>query len=160
MKSPAPVPQERLSLSFYPAEQRALNNLRLGLRAKGLKLDPTKVLRALIHITSQEEFLAYTILMRKAADAPDAPRETALVNKEGNPSINVPKADAKKLDAVIDELELKEMFGVKRSYVVRARLRNPPSADAFASAVEQFLEEYPDGRSRAARSQRPRSRKL
>lgn len=146
-----PENQERISLSFYAKDLAVLSRLRRGLIDRGLRLDSTKVLRALIHSTSQDEFLAHAILQWKADEAKPGPRETDFVD-DSIPSIWLPSSDVKKLDDVSDEMDGKGMPRVKRSYIVRARLRHPPALDAFYADAERFLATYPDGRTRAARS--------
>ena len=129
-----------MSFTFYPADVRALNVCVVGLREAGVPVRGGTVLRALIHLASAEEMFAHAVLLAKAYEKQDGPRETDYV--AGHPTVDLPRELVKKLDDVVTELAEK-MIPANRAFVVRALLRAAPDAATLAPAVKKYLATYP-----------------
>ncbi len=134
---PAPI---KVSFTFYPADVQALNTCMIGLRRAGLPVRGGTVLRALIHLTSATEMFAHAVLLAKAYEKQDGPRETDYV--AGHPTVDLPRELVKKLDDVVTELAEK-MIPANRAFVVRALLRTAPDAPTLAPAVKKYLADFP-----------------
>ena len=147
---PTPI---KVSFTFYPADVRALNTCMVGLRRAGLPVRGGTVLRALIHLTSATEMFAHAVLLAKAYEGTDGPREADYV--AGHPTVDLPPDLVKKLDNVVTELGAKEI-PANRAFVVRAVLRAAPDAATLAPAVKKYLADFPPRpRGWAARKARP-----
>jgi|GEM_PF-601194 hypothetical protein len=134
---PAPI---KVSFTLYPADVQALNRCMVGLRRAGLPVRGGTVLRALIHLASSTELFAHAVLLAKAYEKKDGPRETDYV--AGHPTVDLPPDLVKKLDDVVTELAEK-MIPANRAFIVRALLRAAPDAATLAPAVKKYLATYP-----------------
>jgi hypothetical protein len=137
--STAPEPI-KVSFTFYPADVQALNTCMVGLRRAGLPVRGGTVLRALIHLTSATELFAHAVLLAKAYEKKDGPRESD--NVAGHPTVDLPPDLVKKLDDVVTELAAK-MITANRAFVVRALLRATPDAVTLTPAVKKYLAAFP-----------------
>ncbi len=139
MSSEALVPV-KVSFSFYPADMAALNKQTVDLRRLGAAVRRGTVLRALIELTSETEMFAATVLLHRDYSAKAGPREAD--NVAGIPTVDLPPRLVTKLDRVVTELAAKDI-AANRAYVVRAMLRSAPKPEAWASAVQKFLKDFP-----------------
>jgi hypothetical protein len=130
----------KVSFTFYPADVQALNRCMGDLRRAGLPVRGGTVLRALIHLTSSTELFAHAVLLAKAYDRKDGPREADYV--AGHPTVDLPPDLVKKLDDVVTELADK-MIPANRAFIVRALLRAAPDAATLAPAVRKYLAAFP-----------------
>ena len=130
----------KVSFTFYPSDVAALNRCVDGLRRAGLSVRGGSVLRALIHLTSSTELFAHAVLLAKAYERKDGPRESDYV--AGHPTVDLPPDLVKKLDNVVTELAAKEI-PANRAFVVRAVLRAAPDAADLAPAVKRYLADFP-----------------
>lgn len=138
MSEPRPI---KVSFSFYPVDMTTLANRVDELLAAGVKARSATVLRALIHLTTPGDMIAHAVQMaRDAALGETAPEEE---NLSGHPTVDLPKADVKKLDDVVLHLA-KAKIVATRAYVVRAILRASPTGKKLAPQVRQFLEDFPN----------------
>ena len=137
MMDQAPI---KVSFTFYPADVQALNRCLVGLRRAGLPVRGGTVLRALIHLTSATELFAHAVLLAKAHEKRDGPREADYV--VGHPTVDLPPDLVKKLDDVVTELADK-MISANRAFVVRAVLRAAPDPATLAPAVKKYLAAFP-----------------
>ena len=64
-------------------------------------------------------------------------------NVSGHPTVDLPKDDVKKLDAVVLHLAKAKIIAT-RAYVVRAILRAAPDAKKLAPGVRKFLTDFPN----------------
>jgi hypothetical protein len=64
-------------------------------------------------------------------------------NVSDHPTVDLPKGDVEKLDAVIVQLARAKIVAT-RSYLVRAVLRAAPAGKNLAPAVTKFLEDFPN----------------
>jgi len=111
----------KVSFSFYPTDLATLANLVAGLKAAGVNVRSATVLRALIHLTVPSEMIARVVRLagRNALGTATSSDETV----SGHPTVDLPKTDVKKLDAVVSHLASAKIVAT-RAYVVRAILRN------------------------------------
>jgi hypothetical protein len=130
----------KVSFTFYPPDVRALNTCTVALRRAGLPVRGGTVLRALIHLTSATELFAHAVLLAKAYERKDGPREADYV--AGHPTVDLPSDLVKKLDGVVTELADKET-PANRAFVVRALLRAAPDATTLTPAVRKYLAAFP-----------------
>jgi hypothetical protein len=130
----------KVSFTFYPADVTALNRCVVGLRKAGLLVRGGTVVRALIYLTSSTELFAHAVLLAKAYERRNGPRESDYV--AGHPTVDLPSALVKKLDSVVTELAAKEI-PANRAFVVRALLRAAPEAETLAPAVRKYLKACP-----------------
>ena len=130
----------KVSITFYPADVEALNRCVAGLRQAGLSVRGGTVVRALIHLTSATELFAHAVLLAKAYERKDGPRESDYV--AGHPTVDLPPHLVKKLDGVVTELA-KKLIPANRAFVVRALLRAAPDAPILAPAVQKYLTAFP-----------------
>lgn len=144
----APV---RTTFSFYTEDLDALRELRRKLRELGLRIDTAKAVRGIIHVTSESELLARSIIRFKADEAKKGPREIEMV--ETRLSVVIPGEDLRKLDEVVDELDLKRIK-TNRSYVLRALLRSLPPVETIFKPLAKFTE----GKRKATREQAIKAR--
>lgn len=143
--------KERFSFSLYPADLSALENLIADLGEKGLALDRTKVVRALLHTTSELDLFAYAVIQHREDRLKPGPREWENVAERF--TIEQLGDDADKLDRVVASLAKREIK-MNDSYVLRSLLRRLPPVDVLVPLIQQYLEEFPDRRSRAARAKK------
>ena len=143
--------EAKFSFSFYPADLRVVEVVIAGLGERNIKVDRTKGVRCLLHVTPEGDLFAYAVVQFRADEAKPGPRETDMVEERF--TIILPVADVKKVDRVVGQLLAK---GIKMngSYVLRALLRSLPPVEALAPVFSKYLVEFPDGRSRAARAVR------
>lgn len=127
----------RTTFSLYAKDLDIVSELRRELRGGGLRIDRVKTLRGLVHITAESELLAHTILQFKADEAKKGPREDEMVDERI--SVILPVEDKRKLDNVVDELDLKRIK-VSSSYVVRALIRSLPSVATILKPLAKFTE--------------------
>ena len=130
----------KVSFTFYPADVAALNRCVVDLRHAGLSVRGGTVVRALIHLTSSTELFAHAVLLAKAYERKDGPRESDYV--AGHPTVDLPPDLVKKLDSAVTELAAKEI-PANRAFVVRALLRAAPEAGNLAPAVRKYLAAFP-----------------
>jgi hypothetical protein len=130
----------KVSFTFYPADVQALNTCMVGLRRIGLPVRGGTVLRALIHLTSETEMFAHAVLLAKAYEKKDGPREADYV--AGHPTVDLNRDLVKKLDDVVTELAEKRI-PANRAFVVRALLRAAPDVTTLAPAVKKYLAAFP-----------------
>ncbi len=64
-------------------------------------------------------------------------------NVSGHPTVDLPKDDVKKLDAVVSHLAKAKIIAT-RAYVVRAILRAAPDDKKLAPGVRKFLTDFPN----------------
>ena len=143
--------EAKFSFSFYPADLRVVEDVIAGLGQRNIKVDRTKVVRCLLHVTPEVDLFAYAVVQFRADEAKPGPRETDMVEERF--TIILPVADTKKMAHVVGQLLAK---GIKMndSYVLRALLRSLPPVEALAPVFSKYLVEFPDGRTRAARAAR------
>ena len=130
----------KVSFSFYPADVRALNQRKAGLMKAGLPVRGGTVLRALIHLTPPPDMFAHAVLMARAYENKDGPREEDYI--ADHPTVDLPRNLVRKLDGVIVELAEKGITS-SRAFVVRALLRAAPDAITLTPAVKKFLKDFP-----------------
>jgi len=130
----------KVSFTFYPADVQALNTCIVGLRRAGLAVRGGTVLRALIHLTSPTELFAHAVLLAKAYEKKEGPRETDYV--AGHPTVDLPPDLVKKLDDVVTEL-VEKQIPANRAFVVRALLRAAPDAATLVPAIRKYLAAFP-----------------
>lgn len=143
--------EEKFSFSFYRAEQERLDEYIKVMGGYGIKLDRTKIVRALVHSTPEIDLVAHAVLQYRADAAKDGPRESDYIAERF--TVVLPVAEMAKLRRVVSELETK---GVKMnlSYVLRSLLRAVKPTAALVPVFKKYLAEFPDGRSRAARAKK------
>lgn len=127
----------RTTFSLYTRDLDIIRELRRDLREQGLRIDRVKTLRGIVHITSESELLAHTILQFKTDEAKKGPREEEMV--DSRISVILPAEDKRKLDDVVDELDLKRIK-VSSSYVVRALIRSLPPTTTILKPLAKFTE--------------------
>ena len=131
----------KVSFSFYPIDMTALADRVAGLKKAGVNVRSATVLRALIHLTTPGEMIAHTVRLAGAnALGATAPNDD---NISGHPTVDLPKADVKKLDGVVSHLA-KAKIVATRAYVVRAILRAAPDGRKLAPSVRKFLADFPN----------------
>ncbi|MDR1284220.1 MAG: hypothetical protein LBK99_25890 [Opitutaceae bacterium] len=133
-KETAPI---RTTFSLYANDLDIVSKLRGELREQGLRIDRVKTLRGLVHITAESELLAHTVLQFKADEAKKGPREEEMVDERI--SVILPAEDKRKLDNVVDELDLKRIK-VSSSYVLRALIRSLPPVATILKPLTKFTE--------------------
>src|SRR5690242_979652 len=104
-----PTADERISLSCYADDLKALRKLVLGLSERGVKAKRTLVVRALAHVTPESGILARAILQYEH-EKPLRGRG----NLGGSHTVvrltpHILKVDLEKLDRVGEELLAKDM---------------------------------------------------
>ncbi|MDR1279821.1 MAG: hypothetical protein LBK99_03235 [Opitutaceae bacterium] len=127
----------RTTFSLYARDLDLVSELRRDLREAGLRIDRVKALRGIIHVTSESELLAHTILQFKEDEAKKGPREEEMV--DNRISVILSAEDKRKLDNVVDELDLKRMK-VSSSYVVRSLIRSLPPVATMIKPLTKFTE--------------------
>lgn len=131
------------SYSFYPAEMTALKNRLAELKSAGVEMRRARLIRALVHLTSEGEMFISAKRLAAAYAGKDGPREND--NIAGRLEVELLKTDVEKLDRVKEELARKKVFAAaNRAFVIRAALRWSPSGAALAPAVRKFLEDFPN----------------
>ncbi len=130
----------KVSFSFYPTDMNALAERVSGLKKAGVKVRSATVLRALIHLTPPGEMVARAV--RLAGENALGTTAPTTENVSDHPTVDLPKDDVKKLDAVVAHLARAKITAT-RAYVVRAILRAAPDGRALAPSVRQFLEDFP-----------------
>ncbi|EIP98802.1 hypothetical protein OpiT1DRAFT_03271 [Opitutaceae bacterium TAV1] len=128
----------RTTFSFYTEDLDAIRELRRELRELGLRIDTVKAVRGILHVTSESELLARSIIQFKADEAKKGPREIEMV--ETRLSVILPAEDLRKLDDVVDELDMKRIK-MSRSYVLRALIRSLPPVKTIFKPLAKFTEE-------------------
>ena len=152
MKSPAgsrTKSEDRTSFSLYPADLKILNDSLAHLAERNVLADRTKFVRCLLHSATELDLFAYAVVQHREDSLKAGPREAEYV--EERVTIVLPVADLSKVERAVSQLKTK---GVRanESYILRALLRRLPSLDALAPLVVDYLDKFPDGRSRAARA--------
>jgi hypothetical protein len=155
MKPSAPsdgaLSEDRFSFSFYPADLRAVEDVIAGLGQKNIKVDRTKVVRGLLHVTPEVDLFAYAVVQFRADEAKPGARENDLIAERF--TIVLPVADMKKLDRVVGQLQAKAIK-MNDSYVLRSLLRALPPVETLAPVFAKYLADFPDGRTRSARARK------
>ena len=141
--------EERTSFSLYPADLKLLNDALARLAARKVVADRTKFVRCLLRTTTELDLFAYAVVQAREDSLKPGPRESDYIEERF--TIVVPVADLTKADRVVGQLKAKGVR-INESYLLRALLRRLPPLDALAPIVGRYLEEFPDGRSRAART--------
>lgn len=130
----------KVGFSFYPADMTALKDRTAEMKRAGVEVRAGTFLRALIYLTSPLEMHAHALLLAAAYDKKDGPRENDIIT--GHPTLDLPKDQVKKLDAVVDGLHDVGVTAT-RSFVVRAVLRSVRDGGSIAPDVRKFLEKFP-----------------
>ena len=137
----------RASFSFYPVDSRALRQLTLALRDRGLDVQRTDAFRLLLHLATELEMMAHATLRLRAEE--NAPASAEMADERF--TVRLQKSWLDKLDRAVDEL-LRKDVQVERTYVARALIHANYDAKALAKQAERFLLDRPDKRRRATRS--------
>ena len=142
---------DRYSFSFYPAELKAMSTAITELGRRGISVDRTKLVRCLLHTTPEQDMLAVAVKQRAEDVIKSGPRETENVAERF--TIERLGDDVRKVERVVSKMNAK---GIKMndSYVLRSLLRQMPPIEALTPVVKKYLEEFPEGRTRAARAKR------
>ncbi|WP_043585853.1 hypothetical protein [Geminisphaera colitermitum] len=135
------IPPVRTTFSLYTEDLDALRELRRKLRGLGLRIDTAKTVRGIIHITSESELLARSIIQFKADEGKGGPRESEMVDARF--SVIIPGDDSRKLDDVVDELDMKRIK-MSRSYILRALIRSLPPVETLFKPLAKFTKEKND----------------
>jgi hypothetical protein len=143
--------EDRTSFSLYPADLKLLNDALARLAELKVVADRTKFVRCLLHTTTELDLFAYAVVQAREDSLKAGPREAEYIEERF--TIVLPVADLAKADRVVDQLKAKGVR-VNESYLLRALLRRLPSLDALAPIVAEYLEEFPDGRSKAGRKKK------
>lgn len=143
--------EDRTSFSLYPADLKTLNDSLARLAERKVAADRTKFVRCLLHSTTELDLFAYAVVQHREDSLKAGPREADYIAERF--TIVLPVADLEKIDRAVKQLGAK---GVRanESYMLRALLRRLPPLDALAPIVARYLEEFPDGRSRAGRAKK------
>ncbi len=141
--------ESRTSFSLSPADLKLLNGALARLAERDIVADRTKFVRCLLHSTTELDLFAYAVVQAREDSLKRGPREAEYIEERF--TIVLPVADLDKSDRVVRQLKAK---GVRanESYLLRALLRRLPPIDALAPIVAEYLEQFPDGRSRAGRA--------
>ena len=131
----------KVSFSFYPTDTATLAKRVAELKKAGEKVRSATVLRALIHITEPAEMVA--LVVRMAGESALGKSEMKPETVSDHPTVDLPKSDVEKLDAVIAQLARAKIV-TTRAYVVRAILRAAPAGKSLAPAVAKFLKDFPN----------------
>ena len=131
----------KVSFSFYPTDTANLARRVAELKKAGVMVRSATVLRALIHITEPTEMVA--LVVRMAGESALGTAEVKPETVSDHPTVDLPKGDVEKLDAVIAQLARAKIIAT-RAYVVRAILRAAPDGKKLAPSVKKFLEDFPN----------------
>lgn len=156
MSEPALI---KVSFSFYPQDMSVLADRVAGLQRAGLKVREATLLRALVYGTPPAEMFAHAVLLAAAYAKKSGPREEDYV--AGRPTVDLPAAHVKKLDAVADELARKQVVIANRAFIVRAILRASPPGRELVPLLRDFMEKFPNkprGLSKLRLEQKARAR--
>ena len=138
MRESRPV---KVSFSFYAVDAATLVDRATALRRAGVNVRRATVLRALIHLTPPREMIVHAVrLAGEDALGTAAPSDGIVID---HPTVDLPKADVRKLDGVVTHLAGAKIIAT-RAYVVRAILRAAPNGKALAPAVRKFLADFPN----------------
>jgi len=133
------MPQPALiecSFIFHPADLTALGNRLSELDAAGVSVRRGQLLRALVHVTPEEEMI---IRVRQLLELSSSDETVA-----GRPGFDLFEEHVCKLDRVKSRLlKLGLQAGAARSVIVRALVRFAPAGAALAPQVRNFLQEFP-----------------
>ena len=131
----------KVSFSFYPADVTALADRVAELKKAGVKVRGATVLRALVHLTAPSAMIAHAV--RQAGDYAlgDTARSDELIS--GHPTVDFPRDDVKKLDAVVSHLAKAKIIAT-RAFVVRAILQAAPDGKTLGPEVRKFLTDFPN----------------
>ncbi|MBL9186718.1 MAG: hypothetical protein JNK23_04520 [Opitutaceae bacterium] len=141
--------ESRTSFSFYPADLKVMNDALALLEQRKVQSDRTKLVRCLLHVSSELDLFAFAVVQHRDDSLKAGPRENDYIAERV--TIVIPEADLTKLDRVVAQLATKGIRA-NESYILRAVLRRLPPIEALAPLVESYLEEFPDGRSKAGRA--------
>lgn len=131
----------KVSFSFYPADVTALADRVADLKKAGVKVRGATVLRALVHLTTPVEMIAYAVRLAGDQALGDAAGDDELLSSR--PTVDLPKDDVKKLDGVVSHLAKARIIGT-RAFVVRAILRAAPDGKTLAPDIRKFLADFPN----------------
>ena len=140
----------RASFTFYAADSRALRRLNLALRDQGLDVQRTDAFRLLLHTTPEVEMMALAALRRR--QEAKVPAGDATVDERF--TVRLRRGWLRKLDQVVDDLARKDV-DVERTYVARALVHAEHDVKALVRQGRKFFGEFPDRRTRAARTRQP-----
>lgn len=143
--------ENRTSFSLYPADLKTLNSSLARLAERNISADRTKFVRCLLHSTTDLDLFAYAVVQHREDSLKPGPREADYIEERF--TIVLPVADLEKIDHAVKQLGAKGIRA-NESYMLRALLRRLPPLDALAPIVARYLEDFPDGRSRAARAKK------
>ena len=141
--------EARASFSFYPADSRALRQLTLALRDRGLDVQRTDTFRLLLHLATELEMMAHATLRLRQEERMPASDETA----DERFTVRMQKIWLDKLDRAVDELMRKDVQ-IERTYVARALVHADYDFKTLAKQAERFFLDQPDKRRRVARAER------
>lgn len=131
------------SCSLYPADMTALENRLLELKNAGVALRLPRLVRALVHLTSEAEMFERSKQLAEAYSAQSGVREVENIARRLEVELLV--KDVEKLDRVKVALARKGVFPTaNRAFVIRAVIRWSPGGAALAPAVRNFLESFPN----------------
>ncbi len=130
----------KVSFSFYAEDMTALKARNAELKRAGAEVRAGTFLRALIYLTSPVEMQAHALLLHAAYEKKDGPRESG--NITGHPTLDLPRDQVRKLDAVVVALADAGVIAT-RAFVVRAILRALRNGGAIGSEVQAFLDKFP-----------------
>lgn len=131
----------KVSFSFYPTDTAILARRVAELKKSGVMVRSATVLRALIHITEPAAMVSVTVRLASEHALGTSAESTDTVSD--HPTVDLPKGDVEKLDAVIVQLARAKIVAT-RAFVVRAMLRATPAGRTMAPAVAKFLEDFPN----------------
>lgn len=141
--------EERTSFSLYPSDLKIVNDALGLLAARKLKVDRTKFVRCVLHSFTELDLFAYAVVQQREDSLKSGPREAEYIEERF--TIVLPVADLTKVDRVVGQLAAKGIHA-NESYVLRSLLRRLPALESLTPIVATYLEEFPDGRSRAGKA--------
>ncbi len=132
----------RTSFTLYDETRRTLTAMEHALKKRGLDVDRTDLIRALVHCTPEKEILARGILRDQAERTPEAKAMGLAV--EFAP-IRMNPDDYAKLERVAAQLKkmsIKASVGV----LVRGLVMSDPPIEQLLAQLREYAQELPDGR--------------
>lgn len=143
---------ERVGFSFYQEDVKALGVMLAAMRARGIRVPRTYLVRALVHVVSADEMFAHAVARYRQEQAGKA---TPAGDVEQHLAFNLLTEDVDKLGRVGDKLS-EQGFRSVRSFIIRSLVHAPWEHDSLARLVGKFQKEFPDPRSREARARKQR----
>ncbi len=143
---------ERVGFSFYEEDLKALGGLLGALRARRIRVPRTYLVRALVHVVSEDEMFAHAVARYRQEQAGKAGPAGEV---EQHLAFNLLSEDVDKLGRIGDKLS-EQGFRSVRSFIIRSLIHAPWELDSLARLVGKFQNEHPDPRSREARARKQR----